>query len=477
MTSSEDASTGPAGGPGPSGASSGSGAPPEPLDAPEPDTGDTGDEEGLDRPLPEDVRARVVEYGADILGGLPAAEVPAALRRVAKFEPRRRARLAGPQIAAQLETDAGFRGRVAERVARVWPELAEGLRRGMVPPAADPVAVAAAAYLLRPAGWALIVDRIHGDLEQQESAKEVGAVAAELAEARRRLDEVKSEHHRETVRLRSGLREQRSEIADLRRRLHAERQRAKDAVERAERASADAAERDTAAAGRLGAVEAENRRLRNRLAAAESQVENARRAARAGRSADDARLHVLLDVLMDASHGLRRELALPTSIESPADLVAEEHERRVRGTPSVGLAADDPAVVDQLLLLPRVHLLVDGYNVTKTGYGTLPLADQRTRLLTSLEGLASRTKAEITCVFDGADVDAPPALPSNRRVRLLFSDPGETADELIIRLVRAEPPGRPLGVVTSDREIVSAVRREGARPVPSLLFLRRLEGA
>ncbi|MEE2048195.1 NYN domain-containing protein, partial [Nocardiopsis tropica] len=217
----------------------------------------------------------------------------------------------------------------------------------------------------------------------------------------------------------------------------------------------------------------ENRRLRSRLASAEAQVENARRAVRAGRNADEARLRVLLDVLVESAHGLRRELALPAALDSPADLVAEaEQQRRVS---LGGLPDDDPGLLEHLLTVPRVHLLVDGYNVTKTGSGTLPLADQRTRLMASLEGLASRTKAEITCVFDGADLDAPPVAAPTRRVRLLFSAPGETADELIVRLVRAEPPGRPIAVVTSDKEIVSAVRRAGARAVPSAIFLRRLE--
>ena len=63
----------------------------------------------------------------------------------------------------------------------------------------------------------------------------------------------------------------------------------------------------------------------------------------------------------------------------------------------------------------------------------------------------------------------------SRRVRLLFSAPGGPADTLIVRLVRAEPPGRPIAVVTSDKEIVTAVRRVGARAVPSRIFLRRLE--
>lgn len=452
----------------------------EPADASDgASEGMAGEPEGTDgagehRPLPEAVRARVVEYGSDVLGGMRAAELPAALRRVAKFEPRRRARLAGPQIAAQLETDADFRGVVAARVEQVWPELAEGLRRGVLPPAADPVAVGAAAYLIRPEGWERIVDRVAGELERRESAREADEAAEALADLRSRLDEARAEHREEVHRLRKELREQRSTIADLRRRVHTERKRAREAEERAARAVAEAEDSTRLTSSQVAAVEAENRRLKARLEAAEGQVEAARRAARAGRSADDARLRVLLDVLVDAAHGLRRELALPSSIATPADLVADDREAQRRAVPEVGAAADDPALIDRLLELPRMHLLVDGYNVTKTGYPELPLADQRSRLLTALEGLATRTKAEITCVFDGADVEAP-AQQGQRRVRLLFSEPGETADELIVHLVRTEPPGRPLAVVTADREIIAAVRREGARPVPSSLLLRRLD--
>ncbi|GAB2494993.1 NYN domain-containing protein [Nocardiopsis aegyptia] len=433
----------------------------------------TGSEQ-LSRPLPEAVRARIVEYGSDVLGGMRAADLPPLLRRVAKFEPRRRARLAGPQIAAQLETDDGFRAMVAARVDQVWPELAEGLRSGVVPPAADPVAVAACAYLLRPEGWPRIIDGVHEELERSASAREADAAAEALDAVRRQLDETKHDHQADLERLRAQIRDQRAEISDLRRKVHTERQRARRAREEAEHALTRTADRESETATQVTALESENRRLRARLTAAESQVENARRAVRTGRNADEARLRVLVDVLVDAAHGLRRELALPTGLDSPADLVAEA-EREHRRVSLGGLPDDDPGLLEHMLTAPRVHLLVDGYNVTKTGYGTLPLADQRTRLLGSLEGLGSRTKAEITCVFDGADVDTPPVVAAPRRVRLLFSAPGETADELIVRLVGAEPPGRPVAVVTSDKEIVSAVRRSGARAVSSAIFLRRLE--
>lgn len=444
-----------------------------------PDSGDSdgagGGEERLHRPLPEQVRARVIEYGSDVLGGMRASELPTALRRVARFEPRRRARLAGPQIAAQLETDRDFRSRVASRVEQVWPELAEGLREGVVPPAADPVTVAACAYLLRPPGWTKVVEDILLTLEQHTSVKEADE-AAEVAEAvRRELEEARLTHQEELARLRTQIKEQRVEISELRRKVHHERRRAKDAVSRAEQMENENTDREAESDSLISTLKVEKRRLRSRLTAAEKQVESARKAVRTGRNADEARLRVLLDVLVDSAHGLRRELALPASLDSPADLVVEGEEWQGRRVALDGLPDDDPGLLEHLLTVPHVHLLLDGYNVTKTGYGTLALADQRSRLLTSLEGLASRTRAEITCVFDGADVDTPPVSSGPRRVRLLFSDPGQTADELIVRLVEAEPFGRPIAVVTSDQEIVSSVRRAGARAVPSAIFLRRLE--
>jgi predicted RNA-binding protein with PIN domain len=59
-------------------------------------------------------------------------------------------------------------------------------------------------------------------------------------------------------------------------------------------------------------------------------------------------------------------------------------------------------------------------------------------------------------------------------VRVLFSAPDETADDLIRRLVAAEPPGRALLVVTSDQAVVADVRRAGARTVSSQILLDRL---
>jgi predicted RNA-binding protein with PIN domain len=134
----------------------------------------------------------------------------------------------------------------------------------------------------------------------------------------------------------------------------------------------------------------------------------------------------------------------------------------------------DPGLLDELATLPQAHLIVDGYNVTKSGFGELPLATQRQRLLAGLAGLAAQTHAEITCCFDGTALDGRVPVTAPRGVRVLFSEPGETADELIRVLVRAEPPGRPVIVVSSDREVAEDARRAGAYALPATAVLRRL---
>ncbi|QVQ53231.1 NYN domain-containing protein [Spiractinospora alimapuensis] len=446
-------------------------------DGPASDDGgeDTGDaEERLGRPLPESVRARVIEYAAEVLGGLPDADLPAPLRRVARFEPRRRSRLAGPQIGAQLESDSAFRRLVGDRVRQVWPELSSELGRGVVPPATEPDVVAAAAYVLRPEGWATMVRDAQDELERRSARKEAREADEELADLRARLEEQRKEHRHELDRLRGELRSARSTIADLRRQMHAERGQSKDATSSARRERDQLAEERDSAQGHAQRLESQVRRLRARLERAEEQREIARRAERTGRNAESARLRMLVDLLMDTAHGLRSELALPAATERPADVATRDGSGE--GNPPgvlLGIPTDDPTLIDRLLTLPGVHLLIDGYNVTQGAYGQLPLADQRRRLLTGLQGLATRTKAEITCVFDGADVEGSRVSMAGP-VRVLFSKPNEIADDVIVRLVYAEPQGRPVAVVSSDQEIVTTVRRAGARPVPSEMLARRL---
>jgi predicted RNA-binding protein with PIN domain len=197
-------------------------------------------------------------------------------------------------------------------------------------------------------------------------------------------------------------------------------------------------------------------------------VRVARESAREAWQGDEVRLALLLETLDGAVGGLRRELGAAGSGPRPADVV-----RRVREQMATSGVVADVAALDRLLGLPAVHLIVDGYNVTKTGYPELPLADQRDRLGHQLAALAARTGAEVTLVFDGADVLAVP-MAGPRGVRVLFSESGVQADDVIRDLVAAEPEGRQVLVATSDRAVVTSVQRRGAYSVSSAMLLARL---
>jgi len=429
-----------------------------------------------DGPLPDAVRQRVVTLASAALGNLPLEEVPSSLRPFARFTPRKRARLAMTPVAAALESDALFRQRVAEQVRQDSPELSASVAAGRPPAAADPLDVAAVAFLLRPAGWRELVVAAGRAAVADTAAAESAQARGALTRLQEQLEATRVAARSERDRWRAELETVRAENADLRRRLKGSMERAR-LAETAEAAARMAGEQArTAAAAAAARSEAELRRLKARVAGAEAAVEGARRAAREGRSMDDLRLRLLLDTVLEGAQGLRRELALPPATARPADAVeaVTPPAASVDNVAERALAGDDPALLDQLLALPQVHLVVDGYNVTKSGYGEVPLADQRTRLLAGLGSLAARCAAEVTCVFDGAALDGPVPLSAPRGVRVVFSQPDELADDLIRRLVHAEPRGRPVVVVSSDREVADGVRAAGARPVPATLLLRWL---
>ncbi|MDN3269547.1 NYN domain-containing protein [Streptomyces sp. MA15] len=435
-----------------------------------------GAAEVLDRPLPDGVRRRVVQIVADGFGGLTVAELPAQLRQYARFTPSRRAKFAGNAMAAALETDPLFRQRIGEKLREAQPELTGALDSGSPPPAADPLDVAAAAYVLRPPGWVKLVAAAGEEVQRADAERADEETRAELERLRAELDRAREHTRSETERLRAELDAAKRESDSLHRKLRSALADVKrgEAALRKLRGEMEAVRADGQA--QVSAAESETRRLKARLGETEAALEAARRAAREGRSVEDMRVRLLLDTVLDAAQGLRRELALPPVSVRPAETVDAVEPGRMtpKDIAARALSEDDPAVLDQLLALPQAHLVVDGYNVTKTGYPQMPLEKQRLRLLGQLAQLAAQTGAEVTCVFDGAELAAPVLLAPPRGVRVLFSKPGVTADELIRQLVRAEPPGRPVIVASTDREVADGVARAGARPVASAVLLKRL---
>jgi predicted RNA-binding protein with PIN domain len=431
---------------------------------------ESGVDEGGPSALPEAVRARVAVLAAQALGQLAVEHLPPALKKVAAFAPARRARLAGNQIVAVLDTDEEFRERLAVQVEALVPDLAAALSSGGST-GPDPVGAAAAAYLLRPPGWKALVAALNSVAAEQTGRAGSGdRVDGEVADrVRRRLEAAEEELRELRRRHKEEVQRLKAENAEVRRKLGDARVRLREADDERATLRSEVEEATAAAERRQADAAAELRRLRGRLGELEQQLGAVRRSERAGKATENLRTRLLVDALVDTALGLRRELGLPALDRLPADTVAadraEEGTRVSSGRGS--LPVEDPALLEELLRLPRAHLVVDGYNVTKTAWPDLSLERQRERLLVGVAALRSRTGAEVTVVFDAGESAHRPPVAVPRGVRVLFSPFGVIADDVIRDLVAAEPVGRAVVVVSSDQEVARDVVKSGFRVVAS----------
>ncbi|KQY24916.1 hypothetical protein ASD16_05435 [Cellulomonas sp. Root485] len=422
----------------------------------------TGDDAGE---VPTALRSALVQVASDVLGATDPVDVPPSLRAVHRFAPRRRATAGAGPLWLALQDDA-FRA----KVARVWAQSHPELAASVAPDASEPVPPSVQAAV---GGWLLGTARWRDLLPPDEAGEGAGAaqVQARLERAQNEVERFRSD----AAVAREEARAAQDELGALQRelrRLRSDADRARSEGRRAAdeaRASLDAAELARARA------EDDLRQAHDERRSAQAERTAARAELRAARKLADVRVRLLLDTIVDAASGLRSELALPPVADLPADLVSPPTERAAVRPGSRGRSVDDPALLDELLRQPWAHLVVDGYNVSKTGFGDLSLAEQRRRLVDGLAGIVARTGAEVTCCFDGQEGQAQPSGGGySRVVRVLFAV-GEIADDLIRRLVQAEPPGRVLVVVTSDREVARDVEAAGAWVVPSSTLVARLQ--
>lgn len=417
------------------------------------------------------VRSTMVGLAADALGMVPFEHLPASLRASASFAPARRAKLVGHQIEEAIVADDDFRERLATQVRALASTEAVRLETELPIAPEDLVRTAAVAYLVRTEGWEQVVaDAAEAERREHNRASDPVAAVARLSA---QLEQAKTESRRQRDKLRGQVDALKSENATLRRTLGHTRSELKDAraaAERADGAIVDA-RREIEIAGREAAAEA--RRLRARVAELEAETAATRRLARDERDAEAVRLRLLIDTVVDAANGLRRELALPVTSGLPADAVPMIEPGTGSAVSQVGraLLSNDPILLRQLLDVPRVHLIVDGYNVSKEAWPSASLEQQRSRLVAGLAGLVGGKGIETTVVFDGADLIHVPPVPSSRGVRVRFSMPNVTADDVIRELVDAEPSGRPVVVVSTDREVAESVSKKHARSVASVALI------
>ena len=157
----------------------------------------------------------------------------------------------------------------------------------------------------------------------------------------------------------------------------------------------------------------------------------------------------------------------------PAAPVVRGEPGRARGSGRAGPARrpaplppaifdDTAAAAEHLLRLPGVRVLVDGYNVTITSRGGLPLEAQRRWLLDAAAGVAARTGATFDVVFDGAEAGRPAVGGRALGVQVRFTAPDEEADDVVLDLACRIPARHPVVVVSDDRRVREGAQRLGA---------------
>ncbi len=418
---------------------------------------------GQDPRLPQPVANRVAQLAVQAVHALPPTDVPAAMRFALGW--RRRGPLPtrfAHRVLAALAQDEGLRARIGSHLAgegtAVGEEMAEGSGGG------DPVTGAAMLYLSRPEHWQRDLSAaLSATATQPAQADELVAAQQQAADLRTRLERLQQRREQEAAtakrdqaEVRTKLSGQIERLREELRALRGESERLASELEQSRRAASD--------------LDREVRRLRSRLDSAQSAAEQAKGADRSARLLANARVKALLEVLGEAAAGLAEELRLPASTTAPAEHVAAVEPAQPTVSKRIHTAED----LTQALTLPRCHLLVDGYNITKGAWASAPLQQQRDRLVTALAPLAARTRAEVTVVFDGAEVGPVPAAPTAKGVRVRFSPPGEVADRVIVRMVAAEPTGRPVVVASSDAALCSGARSAGGRTADREVLLAAL---
>ena len=419
--------------------------------------------------LPDHLLVPLLDSAGLTLRALPPDEVPLAARSLLSFDRRGMSR--GParmQLRRALEREGSFREQAfAEFRARAdvqtvlddWGSAGALALANATATETGFALLASALVAAEPPGadFALGVvvatDAIYRDARDDE--EEAGAVTARIAALEERV--VRAEAARQLVE------QERDELAE---RLGAERRSRR---EREDRAATEALRAD----GRIVELEAELERERAR--AARTEIESARAAERErSRSARaeiaSARASARADALEAELQRFRNAAASASAAAAAAEPVERRPEggasRRGSGRPArprlpAGLLVDSVSGADAMLRGPSVLLVVDGYNVSKTGWPDSSLEIERESLLSALHGLHLTSGTDVVVAFDG-DGTKSFAKKGRQGVRVVFSAPGEEADAVVVEIVSKAPLQTPIVVASSDRWVREHAETFGA---------------
>jgi predicted RNA-binding protein with PIN domain len=405
----------------------------------------------------------------------PPLPVPAALRPLLKFQ-----KVSAPALAVvrrTLDDDDEFRQRVASVATE---ELVDAI--GL-------------AWLARAEGWQ---DQVAELLEQQRPVdddererpqllRRLQAAEAGLARSRAELAGVLEEHRKERARRDAAVHTERRALARVDEleatlaRRDGEIAALRDQLEAAQRTAARERLRAEQGEQRLVALGARGEELTRQvesLLAQRQQVDGVGAPERADPALAEAlgSLRQAAGALSALAGALERSAeALGTGMARPVQVAARSNRaRRTRQPQPIpgGLYGDDVEVVRYLSRVANMVLVVDGYNVAKSAWPSLSLAEQRRCLLDALEEMVRRVLVRVQVVFDGAEVVG--AHGSRQLVHVRFSPAGVLADDVIRDTVAGLADDVPVTVVSSDAALVASVRAMGANTLTTPQFVAAL---
>lgn len=460
--------------------------------------------------VPESLLGPLLDAAIEALGELEEEDAPASLRPLMRFDRRGLHRTAARhQLVRALGSDEAFtketlarfldRGEVGSLLDG-WDGTAVVATVERLAEQGDLPLLACTLLAGQPDGWpfalgvtAGVFDHMRRSGEEAADADALHTRIATLEEGLRRAEAAQRDAEERCERSEEELREERrsrrareaaleSDVESAERRLDA----AEAALARAQAAADAAEERRQRERERVRAIEADAHDARGRVSELGEELHEARRRLEETpvggtglRPGDLRALAEAADLARRLADGLagvvgearRRGLPATHVPERPAPPPERPSApmRREQVRVPAGMHFDTPEAVRSMVSTPGVAVIVDGYNIAKLAWPDATPAEQRDRLVALLGELHGRARCEVTVVFDGADVHAPPRRRPGVRVR--FSTEGREADDVVIEEVAALPKRVPALVVSSDGWVREHAEAEGARVIRSATLL------
>ena len=126
------------------------------------------------------------------------------------------------------------------------------------------------------------------------------------------------------------------------------------------------------------------------------------------------------------------------------------------------------------------YIIVDAYNLLYSDKELARLAERdlkraRQGLIKRIVGYAGSKKVRMTLVFDGSQALIQESEMASGRIKIIYSSPPASADDLIIEELDRLSSPRGTAVVTSDNQVAALSRMRGATVVASNKFWLRLQ--